>query len=86
MEKLNNMTRAKGIGKYNKSVLLTVCREGREFARRAGPFISPFKCFGLGSEIRGTMTFKGLVIIYDWGGGQRENGGVTKKLGMTGVG
>ena len=28
----------------------------------------------------------GPVIIYGWGGGRRENGGVTKKLGMTGVG
>ena len=27
-----------------------------------------------------------LGIIYGWGGGRRENGGVTKKLGMTGVG
>ena len=29
---------------------------------------------------------KGPVIIYGWGGGRRENDGVTKKLGMTGVG
>ena len=37
------MPRAKGIGSYNPLASLK-CREGREFTRRAGPYISPFKC------------------------------------------